>query len=625
MLSAIINNQIEDQTGMEILEKYLGKEFPAYQSVAQISIIGHLSRPGYSFVPDVKAKIIYETMKINHAITEFTVVEGFNAVGFMTRTELNEKLGGRYGFDLHSENPIRDIMDSDFLRVDYNMPVEQVSILAMKRPFEKLYDPVIVEKGGNYSGIVTVKDLLDTCRRMALAERDEIALMRDNLKIGLFFMDRNHIIQDKYSRYLEGMLSETDIRGKSFSALLSASVGKKELEAINDYFNMLFEGKFDQDVLDDINPLSKINYKSVTSGENKVFQCEFDTIERNRGEIFVLVSIYDITAETELENRLADEENRRQEEMKTVFELIHVEPLVFNDFLDDTEYEFGKINETLGNKKLSAHNALVEIYQSVHAIKSNAVILGLETFGRKVHDIESGIKKLREQKEILFNDMNKLTAELEKLSLEKEGFKETIEKISSFKSVNRNGQSQKQYVLVESLTKTVKKISGDTSKKIKFTVHEFDDEAMDRGPRRVIKEALMQLIRNSAIHGIEAPQDRTAMGKNETGIIRLSVKIADEKIHVKLKDDGCGIDYDKIAEKALKLNMIKKDDVKNKNILLKLIFSAGFSTADSEGVHAGRGIGLNLVHDRVRNENGSIKVETEPGKGTVFNIFFPAA
>jgi two-component system chemotaxis sensor kinase CheA len=625
MLSAIINNQIEDQTGMEILEKYLGKEFPAYQSVTQIAIIGHLFKPGYCFAPDEKAIKIYEIMKLNHAITEFTVVEGSTAIGFMTRTDLNEKLGGRYGFDLHSRNPIRDIMDSDFLRVDYNMPVEQVSILAMKRPFEKLYDPVIVEKEGNYSGIVTVKDLLDTCRKMALAERDEIALMRDNLKIGLFFMDSDCIIQDKYSRYLEGMLSETDLCGKSFPDILTASVSEKELDAVKDYFKMLFEGKFDQAVLDEINPLSKINYKSVTTGEKKVFQCEFDTIERNRGEIFVLVSIYDITAETELENRLVDEENRRQEEMKTVFELINVEPLVFNDFLDDTEYEFDRINETLGNKKLPAHNALVEIYQSVHAIKSNAVILGLDTFGRKVHDLESKIKKLREQKEIPLNDIKNLAAELVKLSREKEGFKETIEKISSFKSVNRNGQSQQQYVLVESLNKTVMKISDDIGKKINLTVDGIDDEAIDRGPRRVIKETLMQLIRNSAIHGIETPEDRAATGKDETGNIQLSIKMINERIHVKLRDDGRGINFDKIAEKALKLNMIKKEDIINKNALLKVIFSAGFSTADAEGVHAGRGIGLNLVHDRVRNENGSIKVETESGKGTVFNIFFPAA
>jgi two-component system chemotaxis sensor kinase CheA len=179
--------------------------------------------------------------------------------------------------------------------------------------------------------------------------------------------------------------------------------------------------------------------------------------------------------------------------------------------------------------------------------------------------------------------------------------------------------------MLELLKKTVMKTSADTGKKIKFVVDKIDNEAIDRGPRRVIKEILMQLIRNSALHGIETPQERSACGKDETGVIWLSIKLKDDKIHVKLGDDGRGIDFDKIAAKALRLNMISKKDANDKNALLKVIFSPGFSTAETEGVHAGRGIGLNLVKDRVRKEKGSIKVETETGKKTIFKITIPAA
>jgi len=135
----------------------------------------------------------------------------------------------------------------------------------------------------------------------------------------------------------------------------------------------------------------------------------------------------------------------------------------------------------------------------------------------------------------------------------------------------------------------------------------------------------MQLVRNSVAHGIETPEDRIAGGKDETGIIRLSVKVAGGNVHVKLGDDGRGLDYRKIAEKALRLNMIKPENANDKRALLKVIFSPGFSTAEAEGIHAGRGIGLSLVQDRVRNGKGSIKVQSKAGKGTVFNIFFPIA
>ncbi|MDR2717619.1 MAG: hypothetical protein LBB89_06100 [Treponema sp.] len=457
-----------------------------------------------------------------------------------------------------------------------------------------------------------------------LAERDEIAAMRDNLKIGLFFMNRECIIQDNYSRYLEELLSEKELNGKQFISLLSASVTSKEQDAIKDYFEMVFDRVFDQMTLEDINPLHELHYVSTRTGDKKIFQCEFVTVERGKGDVFVLVVIYDITAKVELQQRLAEEEAKRQEEMRSIFELIQVDPTVFSDFLGDAEYEFTRIDETLKNDDFSAHEALVEVYQSVHAIKSNAVILGLNTFGDKVHALESQIKKLREQEtEVPFDDMLHLTMELEKLSKEKDGFKTVIDRINSFKVGNTDGKKQNEYVLIESLTKATNRASADMGKKVKFIATEIDSIALEKGPRRVIKEVLMQLIRNSVVHGVELPDERRAKGKNETGIIRLSIKTDGKIIQVKLIDDGRGLDFKKIGEKALSMKMIKKEDVTNKGALLQAIFAPGFSTAETEGVHAGRGIGLNLVRDRVHDVKGTIKLQTEWGKGTAFNVFLP--
>jgi two-component system chemotaxis sensor kinase CheA len=456
-----------------------------------------------------------------------------------------------------------------------------------------------------------------------LAERDEIAAMKDSLKIGIFFMDRNFVIQDNYSRYLEELLSEPELNGKLFTDLLTASVTTKELDAIKDYFGMVFDRVFDQSTLEDINPLTELHYVSTNTGDQKIFHVEFITVERGKGEVFVLVAIYDVTAKVELQKRLEEEEGRRQEEMRAIFELIQVDPNVFGDFLEDAEYEFGRIDETLKNDKLDAHEALVEVYQAVHAIKSNAVILGLNTFGNKVHELESKIKKLREKEsEVSFDEMLHLTVELERLSKEKDGFKTIIDRINSFKV--GGGQRQSEYVLIESLTKTTNKAAEDMGKKVKFVASDVDPAAVENGPRRVMKEVLMQLIRNSVVHGIESPEERLAQGKNETGVVRLSIKTDGKVIQVKLLDDGRGLDFKKISAKAINLNMIKAEEANNRNLLLNAIFAPGFSTAETEGVHAGRGIGLNLVKDRVRDAKGTIKLQTESGKGTVFSILLPA-
>ncbi|MCL2210143.1 MAG: ATP-binding protein [Treponema sp.] len=457
-----------------------------------------------------------------------------------------------------------------------------------------------------------------------LAERDEIAVMKDSMKIGLFFIDKNYTIQDHYSRYLEEMLSETDLAGKLITDVISDSVTGSELEAIKDYFNMVVERTLDLEMLEDINPLNELRYVNARTGEFKVFQFAFATVERNRGEVFILVTVYDITTRVELQQRLAEEESRRQEEMQSVFEVIKVEPNVFNDFMEDMEHEFGSIDKVLKNEEHTTHEALVKIYQSIHAVKSNAVILGLSIFGNKLHMLESKIKKLRERKEAVpFGEMLTLTMDIEKISQEKDGFKEIISKLQSYG--DGGGEKQTVKVLIDSLAKCASKASEDMEKQIRFISNDIDAEAVNKGPRRVIKEILMQLIRNSAVHGIETPEVRKEKGKPETGIIRLSIKLTEDKkyIQVKLSDDGRGLDYNKIAQKAIAGNIIKKEEANNKDMLTKAIFMPGFSTAETEGVHAGRGIGLNLVRDRIKEIRGTIKLHSENDKGIVFFVVIP--
>ena len=131
-------------------------------------LISYLAKPGYTFLPTEKAEHIYETLRLNPNITEFTVVEDGIAIGFMSRATLNEIFGGRYGYSLHSKKIIKQLLKTDFLRVNHSMPVDEVSRLAMQRSFEKLYDPIVVEREKKYIGIVTIKDLLESCTKVEI-------------------------------------------------------------------------------------------------------------------------------------------------------------------------------------------------------------------------------------------------------------------------------------------------------------------------------------------------------------------------------------------------------------------------------------------------------------------------
>ncbi|MDR2553690.1 MAG: hypothetical protein LBD31_11080 [Treponema sp.] len=475
-----------------------------------------------------------------------------------------------------------------------------------------------------YEQVRIVKDhWLNRLQHALQKERDEITAMKDNLKVGVFLMNRDHVIQGAYSKALEGIMGTDELEGIKLTDLFSASIKAKERDTLEDYFSMVLNRSFDPKMLEEINPISEFTYMIEHSGEEKILRTSFSTVDRGHGEYFILGTVEDITAAKVLARQLAEEEEKREEEMRALFQVIQVEPRVFNDFIEDTEYEFNRINDTLKARDLSAKDVMVDIYQSIHAIKSNALILGLDNFSGKLHQLETKIKEIRDQEEIGFENMLHVTVEIEKIMKEKDKFRDTIGRIEAFNAVAGGNRRQDRYVLTETLAKACDKAAAAMNKKVKFTVEDLDGVVLEYGPRRIIKEVLTQLVRNSVYHGVEDPQERRAAGKDAEGHIRLSIKYNGQRVHIRLTDDGRGLDFDRIRDKALDLKLIQQGDAGDKNHLLQAIFAPGFSTAEEADMHAGRGIGLNLVRERVRDLHGSIKLQTEPGKGTVFNIFIP--
>lgn len=454
------------------------------------------------------------------------------------------------------------------------------------------------------------------------AERDEMAAMKDNLKTGLFLINRDYIIQPQYSRAMDDIFAETDLGGKSFLDLLSSSIQEKEKETLRDYFTMVFNRSYDAQMLEDINPLYQLEYTANSTKEEKFLRCSFVPIDRDDGNVYILGTVEDLTREVELRRQLDEEENRRQDQMRAMFEVIHVEPRVLNDFIVDTEYEFSRINELLKDKTNAASLVVNEIYQGVHAIKSNAIILGLESFAGKVHALEDEIREIRDHVDVSFQEILHVTVELEKIMKLKDGFKDVIAKIMAFNA--SEGRLKEEQVLIKTLERVVEKAGSDSGKKASLVVKKIDSHALENGPRRVMKEVLMQLVRNAMYHGIETPEERISCGKNECGSIVLSVELLNDKIVLQLSDDGKGLDFGRIHQKAREKALIPETtSVNDRNTLLQMLFSAGFSTADKANMHAGRGIGLNLVRDRVKECHGSIKLQSDDGKGTTFRIYLP--
>jgi two-component system, chemotaxis family, sensor kinase CheA len=171
--------------------------------------------------------------------------------------------------------------------------------------------------------------------------------------------------------------------------------------------------------------------------------------------------------------------------------------------------------------------------------------------------------------------------------------------------------------LVVKFQRLVRDLSGQLGKKVDFVTHGTDTE-LDKNTIDQIAEPIIHIIRNCLDHGIENPEERLSKGKPETGTVKFSATHIGNYIHLKIEDDGAGLDLEKIREKAVKRGLIKKSDTLTKQELTNLIFHSGLSTAQSITEVSGRGVGMDVVKRKITELRGEILVDTEPGKGTSF-------
>lgn len=170
-------------------------------------------------------------------------------------------------------------------------------------------------------------------------------------------------------------------------------------------------------------------------------------------------------------------------------------------------------------------------------------------------------------------------------------------------------------VILHMFPRMVRDIADSEQKEVEIEITGAETP-VDKKVIEEIKMPLIHLLRNAVDHGIELPDDREKMGKNRAGKISLSAKNTAENLIICVKDDGCGVNFDKIKEKAE--NIYTKKDMKSlqKDDYLNMIFKAGFSTEDEITEISGRGIGLNIVYTKIEELNGTIKINTDEGKGT---------
>ena len=210
-----------------------------------------------------------------------------------------------------------------------------------------------------------------------------------------------------------------------------------------------------------------------------------------------------------------------------------------------------------------------------------------------------------------------MTLKFQTMMHEKDEYTKVIRKIEAFQASN-----QIDMVITHSLTKAVEKLAYETQKRVELKAGQIDISILETKLRKPIKDILFQCIRNSIFHGIEPVDERIRKNKKPLSLLVFSIKNVDGRAVVTFSDDGSGFDWEKIKEKYLVTHPGAK--AINKKLLLSSVFSPDFSTAKETTMAAGRGMGLSLVRDLIKEYNGTIQVDSSDA-GLTLKFTFPLA
>ncbi|HET9444692.1 MAG TPA: response regulator, partial [Steroidobacteraceae bacterium] len=175
---------------------------------------------------------------------------------------------------------------------------------------------------------------------------------------------------------------------------------------------------------------------------------------------------------------------------------------------------------------------------------------------------------------------------------------------------------------VQRLSRLVRQVATDTNKKAELVVVGASGE-LDRQVLERMLPPFEHMLRNSVVHGIEAPEERVARGKPESGTIRVGLHREGSEMVIVLEDDGRGIDVSAVRARARERGLLQAGRVLSDEEALQLILEPGFSTASAITQHAGRGVGMDVVVNEIKKLGGALFTESQPGLGVKFTIRLP--
>lgn len=475
--------------------------------------------------------------------------------------------------------------------------------------------------------------------------RKETEDILKNVNEGLFLLDRDFTIGLQHSKSLHGLFKKDNLAGQNLIDLLSRLVSEKTLKSVEEYTEILFSPRVNETLIADLNPLDQVEINLTTEKAGfdiRYFSFQFSRVYEKKGFNTLLVTVKDITEQVQLSEQLKVANEKSSREIDMLLTIIHVENSMLSDFLKTTEDGLHQINRILkipAGKTGRLREKLDSISRVVHKLKGESTIIGLDFLVEKFHRFEEVITRLKEKEKIQGEDFLPLVVYLKQLIADFEVIGNLQEKMRAIDLSALKPQAADQAIeeLVEQeshvvwdihwkkqMSALVEKVAKDHEKQVLLDMSDFDVSLLSQGQAETVKDIVVQSLRNAVVHGLETPVSRESAGKSREGVLKVALKKNGSGLQLTIRDDGQGLDLEKIKETALSRGLLTERQLARMQptTLLGLLFKPGFTTVTESGLHAGQGVGLDLIKSRVDSLNGKIKLRFQRGEYTEFLYHF---
>lgn len=490
-------------------------------------------------------------------------------------------------------------------------------------------------------------------RRVRTAQKETNEILQ-TVPVGLFLLDPALKLGAQHSAQLKRILQRENLIGRDFFDMLGGMVSAETLLTARDYVQLLLGDRVNEHLVASLNPLDEVEVQAPgDSGrlEKRWLGFTFRRVLEHGKLSHLLVTVTDVTDRVLLARRLEQAEAASEQQAERLLDLFlnltHVEPGLLEARLERWERLLREANEVLKRQAGSQdefHQMINQVFRPIHALKGEATALDLGVIVARASTVERELADLRTRDvDLTGNDFLAVTVRLEDLFAQFDSVRKVTRRLTELSAgrarPDKPGAEVRKLVPVPAAApqrsspwqmahELCKRAAASLGKRAELGLTGLDDAQVPEHLRQPLLDVVMQLVRNAVAHGIEAPAERTRLGKQAPGQLTASFqRLADGGFELNFRDDGRGIDFERIRERAVALGKVSATVARTLEArqLAALIFEPGFSTSELPGETAGRGVGLDLVRERIKRLGGQIGVSTGAGQYTQFKIRLPAA